>query len=220
MKPESPRQKATREEILAAAENLFRQHPVDAVAIEQITREADIAKGTFYLYFASKSALLAALAERQVALMATRAREVAAVPGIAPPETFVRILASLKAIEFENEHLRDELDGPDNVELHEQVNIALVRKLGPVMAEVIERGLAGGDFDVADPLSTVQFILAGQAFLLGNARFGWSEAENSRHLVATLTLTERALGAPPGSLTQRILAALSRPDAPTSGDVT
>jgi AcrR family transcriptional regulator len=53
-----------RAELMNAAQQLFVQHGVDATTIEQITAAAGMAKGTFYLHFASKEAVRAALGER------------------------------------------------------------------------------------------------------------------------------------------------------------
>ncbi len=53
-----------REELMNAAERLFLKHGVGPTTIEQITLAADVAKGTFYLYFSSKEDVLAALEER------------------------------------------------------------------------------------------------------------------------------------------------------------
>jgi AcrR family transcriptional regulator len=47
-----------------AAERLFLEYGVAQTTIEQITSAADVAKGTFYLYFSSKEDLRAALGER------------------------------------------------------------------------------------------------------------------------------------------------------------
>jgi AcrR family transcriptional regulator len=47
-----------------AAERLFLKHGVEPTTIEQITMGADVAKGTFYLYFSSKEDVLEALRER------------------------------------------------------------------------------------------------------------------------------------------------------------
>jgi len=47
-----------------AARRLFLEHGVGPTTIEQITSGADVAKGTFYLYFSSKEDVLAALRER------------------------------------------------------------------------------------------------------------------------------------------------------------
>lgn len=47
-----------------AAQALFLRKGVGATAIEEITAGADVAKGTFYLYFSSKEDIHSALAER------------------------------------------------------------------------------------------------------------------------------------------------------------
>lgn len=49
---------------MAAAEKLFLANGVEATTISSIVEEAKVAKGTFYHYFAAKTDLLAALAER------------------------------------------------------------------------------------------------------------------------------------------------------------
>jgi AcrR family transcriptional regulator len=47
-----------------AAQRLFLARGVARVTIEQITRHAGVAKGTFYLYFSSRDDILAALGDR------------------------------------------------------------------------------------------------------------------------------------------------------------
>ena len=53
-----------REQILAAAVRLWTGHGFEATTLDAIAREAGIAKGTVYLYFATKEELLAAAVER------------------------------------------------------------------------------------------------------------------------------------------------------------
>jgi AcrR family transcriptional regulator len=55
-----PRQER-RDELMSAAEHLFLKRGVARVTIEQITSGANVAKGTFYLYFSSKDEVLGAL---------------------------------------------------------------------------------------------------------------------------------------------------------------
>lgn len=56
-----------REELLDAAQRLFLDKGIGATSIDDIASAAEVAKGTFYLYFPSKEALLHALQERFVA---------------------------------------------------------------------------------------------------------------------------------------------------------
>lgn len=53
-----------RNDIMNAAQRLFVEQGAAATTVDQITAAAEVAKGTFYLYFSSKDELLAALGER------------------------------------------------------------------------------------------------------------------------------------------------------------
>jgi AcrR family transcriptional regulator len=53
-----------RDELMNSAQHLFLKSGVGPTTIEQITSGAKVAKGTFYLYFSSKEAVLAALGDR------------------------------------------------------------------------------------------------------------------------------------------------------------
>ena len=55
-----------REEILDAAIRVFAHKRISEATVAEITREAGVAKGTFYLYFDSKEQLLGALKARMV----------------------------------------------------------------------------------------------------------------------------------------------------------
>lgn len=61
-----------REELLDAAQQLFLDKGIAATSIDDIASAADVAKGTVYLYFPSKEALLTALQERFIVAFCTR----------------------------------------------------------------------------------------------------------------------------------------------------
>jgi AcrR family transcriptional regulator len=52
------------EALVRAGQKLFSDHAVDAVAVDDIVREAGVAKGSFYKHFPDKEALLTAVARR------------------------------------------------------------------------------------------------------------------------------------------------------------
>jgi AcrR family transcriptional regulator len=66
-----------REELMDAAEKLFIEKGVGTTSVDEIVAVADVAKGTFYLYFESKEDLLAALQERFVAVTCDRLQRAA-----------------------------------------------------------------------------------------------------------------------------------------------
>lgn len=61
--PHTPAEPDKQDRILAAARSLFLRYGVRRTSMDDVAREAGIAKGTVYLYFSSKDALFAALAE-------------------------------------------------------------------------------------------------------------------------------------------------------------
>jgi AcrR family transcriptional regulator len=65
-RPRTKPAEVRREELLDAAEGLFLSQGVAATSVDEIVLAADVAKGTFYLHFASKEKLLAALQQRFV----------------------------------------------------------------------------------------------------------------------------------------------------------
>jgi len=64
VRPRTKPPEVRREEIMDAAERLFLEQGVASTTIDHVAAGADVAKGTVYLHFASKQALLAALGER------------------------------------------------------------------------------------------------------------------------------------------------------------
>lgn len=79
-----------RAQVVEAAVRLFAAHGFDATTVEAVAREAGVSKGSIYLYFANKEALLNELIERHALLpeirrLADRLREV-------PPEQAIPIL--------------------------------------------------------------------------------------------------------------------------------
>jgi AcrR family transcriptional regulator len=74
------RKKDTRARIVDAALDLFSRHGIDATTIAQISEAADIGKGTFFTYFATKEAVLADLGAVMLSMMTEGATQALA-PG-------------------------------------------------------------------------------------------------------------------------------------------
>ena len=64
IRPRTKPPEVRREEIMDAAERLFLAQGVASTSIDEVAAGADVAKGTVYLHFASRQALLVALGER------------------------------------------------------------------------------------------------------------------------------------------------------------
>lgn len=79
----------TKANILGAARHLFEEKGFENTSIEEITEKADVAKGTFFNYFASKDSLMAGIAEEEVEDILFYAEELA---DIKSPTEKIRLL--------------------------------------------------------------------------------------------------------------------------------
>ncbi|HBE9181856.1 TPA: TetR/AcrR family transcriptional regulator [Serratia fonticola] len=188
-----------RAEILQAASELFQEIGYESTSVDSIVRSAGIAKGTFYYYFKSKDEVLAALAQQLCAEMVARSQIIADDPQLGAIEKFCAIIASQNQTVEAGQALVEDLHRPENRALHERSNIETVLAFGPILAAVVEQGNQEGVFQVDDPLSTVQFILAGSLFLFGHQMFSWTPEEQAARMQAMLLLIERTFGAVAGS---------------------
>ncbi|ERK11537.1 Transcriptional regulator, TetR family [Serratia fonticola AU-P3(3)] len=188
-----------RAEILQTASELFQEIGYESTSVDSIVRSAGIAKGTFYYYFKSKDEVLAALAQQLCAEMVARSQIIADDPQLGAIEKFCAIIAAQNQTVEAGQALVEDLHRPENRALHERSNIETVLAFGPILATVVEQGNQEGVFQVDDPLSTVQFILAGLLFLFGDQMFSWTPEEQAARMQAMLLLIERAFGAVAGS---------------------
>ncbi len=161
--------------ILDAAQVCFARHGVRRTAIEDVAREAGVAKGTVYLYFASKEKLFAALASE---LCREALREVRA--ALAAPGTLSRRLAGALDAKIGRFH-RLLAGSPHAAELLETKATMAARsfqELDSAFREALDRALAdanlpGGGRARAQLLDLV--LAAGY----GTARFAELRGERS-----------------------------------------
>jgi AcrR family transcriptional regulator len=81
-RPRTKTPKERRDELTQAAFRLFLEQGVAPTTIEQITVRADVAKGTFYLYFTSKEDVLEALRDRFEEELLTRVQKAVATKAV------------------------------------------------------------------------------------------------------------------------------------------
>jgi TetR/AcrR family transcriptional repressor of nem operon len=187
-----------REQILDAAERVLVERGLAAATMADVAEAAAVAKGTVYLYFESKSELLAGLRARYF-------ERFAAMLGDPPPggrapagtaERVERLVAASYDFAWANHALH-------HVLFHEagygEADAFTRARAG--MADLVEAGRASGELTVADPALATDFLLHGLHGVLVTATH--HPRPQRRRLVAGVTeLMCRALGVtPPGGTT-------------------
>ena len=148
------RPEARRDELLAAAVALFQERTVDDVTVADISAAAGAAKGTFYLYFESREALVEAL---QRDFLADLLEVMTAAGQRSGGGRMEAVAAEVDAaIEFVRRQARryDALFGDT------MGKDAVAAPVVGALAKTIEEGRAAGEFDVADPQMTAELLYA------------------------------------------------------------
>ena len=160
-----PRRQRTVDALLAAAQPLFAERPVDEVTVEEIGRRAGVAVGSIYNNFGSKEGLYAAVVAR--ALDVDRDYMDRAYTSDRSP--IEQLLAASE------QYLRFALDYPNFFRMlafpakpgpypgAEQTAAMLSRRIDEQnarMVDAIERGIAEGSIRMVDPRSTATILWA------------------------------------------------------------
>ena len=152
-----------REELLAVATRLFIDRGYERTSIERITTEADVAKGTFYLYFESKQDLLAQIVEAYGdELLKQLVVELASEKGDA-----VAMLRRFFTFSAQFEASRGDMTLEIGRALYRVENLAL--RVGildsafthslPILTDIVQQGMDQGVFDVSDAAATASILL-------------------------------------------------------------
>jgi AcrR family transcriptional regulator len=201
-----------RNEILDAAERLLVTRGYEQMAIRDLVDELQIAKGTVYHYFDSKQALLEALVERMVDQIEQRALLIACDPKLSALEKLLRHFASTEQWKLVHqglvmEYLRVWYDD-ENAIVHRKLYRAGVKRLGPLLSQIIQQGVEEGVFTTPSPDQAARMIIALRNDLgTATAELLLSEEDTTSPLReiaqlanATIDALERVLGAESGSL--------------------
>jgi AcrR family transcriptional regulator len=151
------------QQILDAALSVFAEHGIDAAKLEEIATRAGVSKGTIYCYFSSKEELFKAVVRQKVGPLIANADKASATGGSAEDQ--------LKSYLRHQWECLGEQDSEGWIrlcmfELHKYPDLAafhwdeVVSRSNRILAEIIRRGIATGEFRDTNPLTTVQMIKA------------------------------------------------------------
>lgn len=98
------KREATRQDILAAASELFKTKGYETTSVDDIVESANVAKGTFYYHFEKKDDLLMALQELKLAEACKQARQCLKV-GDSPKQVLIAFLVDAAHWTDENPEL-------------------------------------------------------------------------------------------------------------------
>ena len=151
-----------RDEFVDAAQRLIQERGYEQMSIQDVLNDLDASKGAFYHYFDSKEALLSAVIERMTDGAMAVLTPMVGDPGLTAAVKLQRVFSGIA--QFKND--RKELllaiiqvwISDDNAIVREKFRRSTVKRLTPLLATIVEQGLAEGAFS-ATPSEPVARVL-------------------------------------------------------------
>jgi len=201
-----------REAFLDVAQRLVETKGYEEMSIQDLLEELEASKGAFYHYFDSKQALLEAVVERfadgAIAALAPFLND----PNLPALRKLERVFAIARSKAQQKElvlAIMEVWNSDSNAIVREKLRRMTVRRIVPLLSEVVRQGVDEGAFSVVSPDETAMVLVAlMQGFqeqatnLFVSRQAGTVTFEVVQRSVAGFTEAfERILGLPNGSLT-------------------
>lgn len=157
------RAEARPDEVLDAALELFVEKGFAATRVEDVARRAGLSKGTIYLYFPSKDALLEGLVRRAIVPIADSAlAAIARADG--DPRPVISMVMRMLALRMSDPKvaaipklmLRELRSFPDLAAIYRR---EVLDRVLPTVAALIARGVSLGYFRPVDPALTIRSLV-------------------------------------------------------------
>ncbi|MBU7006058.1 TetR/AcrR family transcriptional regulator [Phosphitispora fastidiosa] len=189
-----------RREILVVARELFVRKGYDKTSVNDILKIVDIAKGTFYYYFASKEEVLEAIILDIVEEGARRAERILKDKSI-PVVNRIMMAIMAQAPEFEgSDEIKEQIHKVENAKLEQLYLRAMLKRMTPALQEAVLEGIDGGVFHTEYPVECIESMLLLGHMMFDCDVFQWKMEDYPRKIQAFLSNAERMLDTEEGEL--------------------
>lgn len=192
-------------EILDTAARLFATKGYEKCTVNDILKEVNIAKGTFYYYFKSKEDVMDEIIGRVTELVINKAETILENKVISPEEKLMGVFLSMRIEEKEKTQILDELHRPENALMHQKSLNQIVTRMAPLLSKVIEEGMKANVWSCEFPLEYMQIFLAASTTLLDEGVFAMEPKEQMAILKALISVLEKMLGIEDGTYQQKVM---------------
>lgn len=206
---------ARRDAILDAARRLIVSKGYERLTVQDLLDDLEISKGAFYHYFESKPAVIEALTERLVGDSERVLAPIVTDDTLGALDKLQRFFAEIIRWKSARQNLFVAMlpvwHAPDNIVFRVQVDMAVAKRLAPLLARIVRQGVDEHQFAIAYPeqagaiiIALIQALQDVMAQQLLAAAHRSAEAPTVKEMVATygahIEAIERYLGVPAGAL--------------------
>lgn len=191
-----------KEELLAAANELFHKNGVDATSVSDIVHKANVAQGTFYNYFKSKDEIFAEVLKQASKNIIEEMKKLAKREDINPIEKLNLLFQRDFEMNRKDDPLFNILHEDRYAAAHQKYIVSRINSLKPIYTEVIKQGTKEGYFNTVYPEEAALFMLTSVKFLFDPAFFTYGLEGMLNMSKAAEDFCERILGARYNSFAQ------------------
>lgn len=186
------KKKERKQELLKIAYNMFLTRGYDNTSIDDIIKEAQIAKGTYYYYFESKEETLEEVINMMINEEVASSKEILKMP-ISIPEKLVGVISALRPKTHEQE-IQTALNKKANIVMHEKINNRIIEEAIPLLEQIVNEGIENNIFHCNHIKERLRMLLIMSNELFNHDEFDINEVE------VFIDTIEKMLGAKEGTL--------------------
>ncbi len=185
-----------REEIIYTSLKLFLKKGYVHTTVSEIVKSISVAQGTFYHYFKSKEDILDAIIKTYITTILDEIESIVNDKSLTSLQKLEQIsYAQLRV----NQRFNMNIHKIKGVDIHERIITQLVKKIVPIMADIVREGAVEGVFNVKYPLEATEIFIVAGNMLFDPGIFNWNKSELERRVGILIELMESAFGVLKGS---------------------
>jgi len=188
-----------RQEFVETAFRLFEKKGYENTSVDDIVDRMGVAKGLFYYYFKTKDDVLDMIIDRILDESVAAMEQAASRADLDAIGKFRAVMEAAAARRARSRRLTLFFHKQSNRHLHGDIEARAIRLMVPALTRIIEQGVREGVFHTEYPEETALSFLAVSSILGHEVYKRPDEAFFRRRVKAALRLTEKLLGASPGT---------------------
>lgn len=192
-------------EILDAAEHLFRTKGFDHTSTNDILNEIGIARGTLYYHFKSKEELLDSMINRMTKRLVDQARKIVGQKDVPVLQRLTTMMLALHISDDNfNQEILQQVHKPQNALMHQKMQNCLLSEINPLIAVLIKEGTAQGicQTDYPEEVAEMTFLYVNTVF---DDLMKYGAEDGQKKIAAFIYNLERLLNMERNSMKSAIL---------------
>ena len=158
-----------KQELIDSAERLFLKKGYEKTSVSDIVKAINVAQGTFYYHFFSKSDILEAVIEKNISVLMNKLLNIASQKDVNAPERLNEIINILFRYGTAKDEVQTYIHQESNIFLYDKIGKMITARLIPILTGVIAAGAAEGRFNISYPTETAEFLIAALIYMLHQA---------------------------------------------------